>query len=553
MVATLARLRLRMMRNTLLRETWRIVLLALGALYGLGLLVLAVSGLIALGTLASPATRDLVMVLLGSLLVLGWAIVPVVAFGLDDTLDPQRFTPYLAPTPSFAVGLVVAGVVSIPGLVTVLVSLATAVVWVGAGSAGQRVLGAVVALVASLAGAAMCFLLARVCTTASSGLVRGRRGRDVVGLLGFAAILALAMLPSLLQTFTLSLATFETLGRVLSWTPIGAAWAMPADAIAGRWGELALRAVIVAVSLVVLAWLFLALLRRSMTSVGSGAAASGERTSRLPFAHGLIARARTGWLARLVTVPTAAVAGRAARYWRGDPRYLASLGAVLLLPAMALVMGLLVSAQEGVDRGVALGWASLVMAPLAAWLGAWSLHDDVAYDSSAFWLHVAAGVRGRDDRIGRLIAMAFWFVPVVVLLAVVPPVLLGRAGYVPAVLGLSLALLGSGYGVSSVMSAVAPYPVPPPGSSPLSTKSGGAMASMIAQMVSLLIVGVLVLPTVLTLIPAFAVSPVWGWVTLAVGLVSGVAWLILGVRRGAVEYDRRQVEMLTRIRSWPGH
>ena len=45
MVATFARLRLTLLRNTLLREKWRIILLVIGALYGLGLLLAAVSGL----------------------------------------------------------------------------------------------------------------------------------------------------------------------------------------------------------------------------------------------------------------------------------------------------------------------------------------------------------------------------------------------------------------------------------------------------------------------------------------------------------------------------
>ena len=128
-------------------------------------------------------------------------------------------------------------------------------------------------------------------------------------------------------------------------------------------------------------------------------------------------------MARGVPAPIAAVAGRAVTYWRGDPRYLASGASILLMPALAVVFAFLISSQEdsGVSLASALGWVALVAAPLAAWIGAWSLHDDVAYDSSAFWMHVSSGMSGRADRIGRIIGMSIWLVPLTVILAIVAP------------------------------------------------------------------------------------------------------------------------------------
>ena len=40
--------------------------------------------------------------------------------------------------------------------------------------------------------------------------------------------------------------------------------------------------------------------------------------------------------------------------------------------------------------------------PIAGFLLGWSTHNDIAYDGTAFWGHVATGVSGRADRIGRL-------------------------------------------------------------------------------------------------------------------------------------------------------
>ena len=67
-----------------------------------------------------------------------------------------------------------------------------------------------------------------------------------------------------------------------------------------------------------------------------------------------------------------------------------------LLPA-----GLLV---PGIGSGSTL---ALVGMPLAsAYLIGWGQHNDVGYDSTAFWMHVTSGVDGVSDRLGRLFPSA---------------------------------------------------------------------------------------------------------------------------------------------------
>ena len=546
MVATFARLRLTLLRNTLLREKWRIILLVVGALYGLGLLLAAVSGL-ALLNAADDELRRTILVIGGSLLVLGWAIVPVVAFGVDNTLDPQRFALYLTPDRRFAVALLVGGAVSIPAVVTIIICLASAVAWIRSASPGQSVVLVILALVSGLLAAVLCLLSARVTTTAASGIMRGRRGRDAAGLLGVLAVLALALIPSLAQSVTWRLSSFSQLVDVLAWTPFGAPWAIPADAADGQWGLVVLRFAIIVVTLALASVAYQRLLVTSMTSVGTGSVSGVDRSSRLPFAHSLMARGVPG--------PIAAVAGRATTYWRSDPRYLAAGASILLMPALAVVFAFLISSQEdsGVSLSSALGWVALIAAPLVAWMGAWTPHDDVAYDSSAFWMHVSSGLSGRADRIGRIIGIGVWLIPLTVVLAIVAPAAASRADMIPAVLGLSVAFLGAGFGASSVLSVALPYPVPPPGANPMQTEMSSFGVTFIAQIVSTIVVGLLVLPTALTLILVFAASPVWGWLSLIVGLVSGAAWLLLGIRLGAKRFEQRQVAVLTTIRSWPKH
>ncbi|GMA31985.1 hypothetical protein [Litorihabitans aurantiacus] len=545
MVATLARLRFRLLRNTLLREKWRIVLLVLGALYGLGLLALGVVGMIALNVV-DPGIRTTALVLAGSLLVLGWTVVPVLAFGLDSTLDPQRFAVYLEPDRRFALGLLVAGAVSIPGIVTAALALLSAFAWISTSGVGASVLAVAVALVCGALGALLCFLLARVTTTAAAGAMRGRRGRDLAGLVAGALVLVLALTPSLLQSFDLGTISFDAVADVLAWTPFGAPWAIPADVLAGAWGPALARLAIVLAVIALALPLYQRLLVRSMTTVGSGGPSGATRSTRLPVVGRLVARG--------VTPGAAAVAGRSLRYWRGDPRYLVQLFSVVFLPLVPIVMALLVSNQEfGPDRDVALGWALLLVGPLVAWVGAWAIHDDVAYDSTAFWMHVAADVRGIDDRWGRALAVLVWLAPLALVLSVVTPLVGGRAELLPAVVGLTLCLLGTATGVSGVFSAAVPYPAPPPGSNPMSNQTGAMGATFAAQLGSFAALGVLALPAGLTLIPVFAVDPAWAWLTLLVGAATGVVVGVLGLRYGGRLLDRRAVRLLTTIRSWPKH
>ncbi|ACQ80995.1 putative integral membrane transport protein [Beutenbergia cavernae DSM 12333] len=539
MVATLARLKLALLRNSLKRDVWRIVAMAFGALYGLGLLLLLAVGLFALGSV-EPPWRETIVVLGGSAIVLGWAIVPLLAFGVDDTLDPQRFSLFTTPSRAFAVGLLVAGAVSVPGAITVLVAFGPALAW------RDAPLAALAALVCAPLGALACLLGARLTTSSLAGALRGRRGRDMVGIVSVLLILAVSLLPATLQSWGLPAAGdwLPALANVLAWTPLGAPWAVPADVAAGAWGLAGLR------TLVLLAWLGagLALWRRLlghvMTTVGSDQRATRSRTGRLPLAEALTRRG--------VPSRAAAVAGRSVRYWRSDPRYLTSAASLLVMPVVAVVVAFAISSSDesGIDAADALGWVALAAAPIIAWFGGWTMHNDVAYDSTAFWLHVSSGLDGRSDRLGRTLGASVWMVPLVVLVAIAGPASTGRGEMVPAVLGASLGLLGCGLGVAAVCSAVLVYPVPPPGANPMSSQSGDVGATIAGQLLSSVGTIVAAVPTLLALLPALLVSPTWGWLTLVVGLASACGAIVVGVRWGGSLLDRREVTILTSMSSW---
>jgi len=193
---------------------------------------------------------------------------------------------------------------------------------------------------------------------------------------------------------------------VLGWTPLGLAWSAPADIVDGAFAGGLLRLTLALVFLVLALMAWDALLRSALENprATSGARASTGAASR---DSGL------GWFSWLPATPTGAVAARSITSWRRDPRYMSSGALMLLLP-----LGLLVSPLTGGSRA----W-SLAMAPAAGFLLGWSTHNDIAYDGTAFWSHVATGLSGRADRIGRLAPTALAglvLLPVYAALACIP-------------------------------------------------------------------------------------------------------------------------------------
>ena len=90
MVAILVRLKLSLLRNTLRRSVWRTVGLIVGLVYALGVVVVALVGLIALRWTSVAVTAD-VTVLAFAALTAGWLLLSLLVFGVDETVDPARF------------------------------------------------------------------------------------------------------------------------------------------------------------------------------------------------------------------------------------------------------------------------------------------------------------------------------------------------------------------------------------------------------------------------------------------------------------------------------
>jgi ABC-2 type transport system permease protein len=172
------------------------------------------------------------------------------------------------------------------------------------------------------------------------------------------------------------------------------------------------------------------------------------------------------------------------------------------------------------------------------------VHNDVAYDSTALWTHLAARTGGVQDRVGRIIPVLVFGV---ILIGIGVPLTAwghGDAEIVPALIGVCLALLLGGLGVSSALSARFPYPAPRPGDPAfqqpqIAGSSGGAL-----QAFSILLILLGATPALVSSGLWFANGGAWSWIALLVGAVSGVLILVLGTRGGAASFDRRAPELL---------
>lgn len=523
MVAQLLRLKLALLRNSLRRSTMQIVGLAIGALYGLGVLGTVLVGLVALGT-RGPEAVGTVIVLAGSALFLGWLIIPVVASGLDMTLDPARFTTYAIPMKSLLVGLALSSFIGIPGAITLLACVGTAAAW------WQHPLAAVAAVPCGALAALTCIAASRAMTAASASLASSRRFKDLSGVILLVPLLFVGPIITGVTAGVRDLQDYlPSLAATLSWTPLGAIWAVPADVARGHWGPAGAKLVIAVAAIAALAWIWKACLSKALVTPAYSGGSSRSAGNM-------------GFFRIFPATPTGAVAARSMTYWFRDPRYSAGLIIAPLLPLVLVFAG-----SQAMGLG-ALGTTLGLGGVLAAFLVVWSISSDISYDNTAFALHLASGVAGAADRAGRALAAGSLALLLGVVYAVVGSGISGAWDLLPAVLGLTVGVVGSALGLASVFSARFTINAPLPGDSPLKSKPGNNLSTMLVQLAGFAGAGALIVPEIVLSTIAMATNqPAFGWISLAAGLVLGSGFLLAGVRLGARLFDSRAPELLLAV------
>jgi ABC-2 type transport system permease protein len=177
-----------------------------------------------------------------------------------------------------------------------------------------------------------------------------------------------------------------------------------------------------------------------------------------------------------------------------------------------------------------------------------SIYTDVSYDNTAFALHLQTGVSGVADRVGRVIALATFAVPISLLLTVASVWFTGTWAMLPGLLGITIGVLLTGFAVSSFISGRFTFAVPAPGESPFKSKPGGGFSLMLSTFASWTVVAVLILPELVLAVLGFATGQaLYGFLSIAVGLVLGGVLLVVGVRLGGRILDRRGPELLAQL------
>ncbi|WP_283138537.1 hypothetical protein [Rhizohabitans arisaemae] len=387
--------------------------------------------LLALLRLAPADVAADVLVIVFAVFALIWLIMPLFAFGLDETLDPSRLALFPLTTRQLAAGLFAASVTGVWPIASLVVLLG------GVAAVARGPISVLVGLVAVLLTLAFCVVAARALTTGLSKALRSRRGRDAIALAGL-GFLVVVQLPNLLVNNRLGpeLFTRETLGAVAGafrWTPPGmAAHAMASDDVVTVVPGLAA----VALCVGALGWLWVVLLRRVLVTVDTTTQTSAVRRTK-GGRH--LGEGRVG-----------AVAGKELKYMWRDPRYRVGWFS-------AVVVAVIFTLSVGDELGV------LFPITLAAILLGLQAANVFGTDGRAFWINLLTFAREADvrgDLTGRQLAHALVAVPTLTVMAVVAGAVTGDvSGAVFAWLA-ACGVLGVTLGAGVLAATMAPYSVP---------------------------------------------------------------------------------------------
>ncbi|NMN00095.1 ABC transporter permease [Bifidobacterium sp. DSM 109958] len=540
-VATIVRLRWALTFAAMRKSVGQTIGYVVGLLLGLGGVALVAVLAFDLGGHAAeigPFRAGTVLVdAFGAIMVV---MVQVLYLGQRSTLSPGRFALYGIPDRTLSLGLLAAGLSGLPSIMGAVALL----LW----SAAFRPFGAlavIVQLVAALLAVLTIMSLSKLAIAAATSLVRSKRSRSVLYIVAVLFFVFVMQIPSIMTANSGSDAdvyeaavgvhlgtdmrfdTYSGMADVLAWTPFGAAFQLPFDAMAGAWGPFAARLAVIAATVALCFAGSTACLRHDRLTVGAA-----ERTVT---ARGL------GAFGRVPDSASGAIAARLLTYLRRDPRQ-------ALFFAMPLLMTVLMALQS---RGIGeVVWMGPVM---GGWFMFLAEGNGLAYDGRGYAMEVICGVPGTADRRGRAGLLAVIGTVYLLILAVCVAAFTGLwyggsdPVYAIMITGVSLGLAYASLGVAEIVSVILMYPVPSV-DRPFSSPQGRAVAQGFFPFVQMLGTPLTLVPTAVAgVVMAFAgaFGSDAGWLALgACALVNGAAALALGTWLGGKLLDARSLSVL---------
>jgi ABC-2 type transport system permease protein len=520
MARLLVQLKLRLLTNAL-RSSSRarasfITSTAFAVLTALGMFAL-------LASLHGQATAvDLTSVLF-TIFAFGWLVLPLLAFGLDSTLDPATMALYPLRTRELAVGLLAASATgawpaaNVIGLLGVVIGLA------------RGVGGVLVALVAVVLQLLFCITLARFVTTSMAGLLRSRRGKDLAAFL-FIPIIAgyeffTQVVPRLAESGKLTTASFAGFDAWMRWLPPGLAAHAIQDASDGHPGTALLRLALLAAVIVVLGWLWILSLNRALVSSDSSTQSSQVRAAVLPFArYGL----------------RGAVAARFWIYQRREPISLVYWGMTAVITAAASASAIL-----GPMRHPAVTFLSAVLG--ASFIGLFHANT-VGATGPSFVIEATALTDRHALRAylsGQNIVLAVIGIPLLAALTFGLGAAAGRPTFGFETMPVSLAALGAALALSNIITVNGAYPMAKRVGTPIYTSAPGYGSSRVAASLGTLLgVPVLAAPVIVVAVLTAGAPLAIRAPLLAVGAAAyGLALAWGGVRIAATTGEGKLPEL----------
>lgn len=534
-----ARLKLRVMANNLRGQPWRVGLFVVGGIVGLIAAVLGFVLFAAPGLAGNADTARLVAAFGGGVLVLGWLLLPLVFFGVDETLDPARFALLPLPRRTLVTGLFLAALIGIPAIA---LTIATSGLVLAAGRLGGWT-AALVAAVGVVAGLLLCVAASRALTSAFATMLRSRRVRDLAAVL--LAVLAALLGP--LQIALLGAAENTDWDRlagpaeIIGWTPFGAPYTVGLDVADGRAWAVPVKLAIVALTVLALLWWW----SRSLESAMVGAVSRGRTPTARGESGGAVAQLFPGSLRWVPRDRYGAMVAREVRYWWRDARRRANLITVAVAGVFVPVMvnigtdGLF-GGETNFDGSATVVALSMVFVGV---LAALTLANQFGFDGSAYAANIVAGVPGRVELKARMVAFSVYVVPMLLVIALAMGLLLREPGWFGVLAGTMFAAYGIGLAINTVISIMGAYALPET-SNPFAINTGAGVAKSMLAFLSLVVSCAAGLPMVVAtaLLPDF-----WLWLALPVGLAYGYGGAWLGIYIAGDVLDRRMPELLVTV------
>ncbi len=523
MARQFARLKLRLVRNGLRAPQYAIVF-SLGA-FGAG--VLALAGFATLSLLRGNVNASDTTLVIFAAVTLSWTVVPLLGFGTDETLDPQRLA-LLPLTPGQLLrGLLVAALVGVAPVAT-LFALSGAIVGLAHGVASALLIAAAV-----FATLLLCVVASRTLIALLAPLLRSRRGRDLM-------IMTITLGVFVPQLFRLLSArsgsdtrhVFAEIADRVRYTPFG--WGGLAVTEAGQGHYLPAIVALAAVGalIAILLWIWMKVIPRAMTTgdaVAPAKSRSRRRGTLIPALFPFLSRNRAG-----------AITAKDLRYYVRDPRRRGPLIAALVVPGLFLF---------GTLRDSSSRPAGATLLALVALLPASGLTlNQFGLDGKALWTQVVSGNNARADIIGKNLATIVLVAPLVAIPALATAAVTNGWAYVPVTIGLAPGMLGVILAVGNIVSVYVPYALPDR-RNPLAANPGQGCVGGLAALGALFVDTVILIPV--GIVAAIALSslslPAATVVAVAFATAYGLAVWLLGSGIAVRRVQWRMPELLEAV------